>query len=52
MTNVLSFGNIAKQCPIRYLQESATFRVQLCDCINIFGCEQGDKLYVLEGHKP
>ena len=28
MTNVLSFGNIAKQYPIQYLQESDTFQVQ------------------------
>ena len=52
MTNVLSFGNIAKQYPIRYLQELDTFQVQLHDCVNIFGCEQGDSLYVLEGHQP
>ena len=31
MTNVLSFGNIAKQYPIQYLQESDTFQVQLSD---------------------
>ena len=36
MTNVLSFGNIAKQYPIRYLQESDTFQIQLSDHINIF----------------
>ena len=29
MTNVLGFGNIAKQYPIQYLQESDTFQVQL-----------------------
>ena len=52
MTNVLSFGNIAKQYPIRYIQESDTFLVQLCNCINIFGHEQVDNLYVLEGHQP
>ena len=52
MTNVLSFGNIAKQYPIQYLQESDTFHVQLCNHINIFGHEQGDSLYVLEGHQP
>ena len=52
MTNVLSFGNIAKQYPIQYLQESDTFQVQLCDCINIFGFEQVDNLYILEGHQP
>ena len=52
MTNVLSFGNIAKQYPIRYLQELDTFQVQLCNCVNIFSCEQGDNLYVLEGHQP
>ena len=49
MTNVLSFGNIAKQYPIQYLQESGTFQVQLCNHINIFGHEQVDNLYVLEG---
>ena len=27
MTNVLSFGNIAKQYPIQYLQELDTFQV-------------------------
>ena len=37
MTNVLSFGNIAKQYPIGYLQESDTFQVQLHNHINIFG---------------
>ena len=52
MTNVLSFGNIAKQYPIQYLQELDTFQVQLHDCVNIFGCHQVDKLYVLEGHQP
>ena len=31
MTNVLSFGNIAKTYPIQYLQESDTFQVQLSD---------------------
>ena len=50
MTNVLSFGNIAKLYPIRYLQESDTFQVQLSNHINIFGCKQVDNLYVLEGH--
>ena len=25
MTNMLSFGNIAKQYPVRYLQQSDTF---------------------------
>ena len=40
MTNVLSFGNIAKQYPVQYLQESDTFQVQLHDHINIFGHEQ------------
>ena len=29
-----------------------TFQVQLHDCVNIFSCEQGDNLYVLEGHQP
>ena len=52
MTNILSFGNIAKQYPIQYLQELDTFQVQLHDCVNIFGCHQVDKLYVLEGHQP
>ena len=52
MTNVLSFGNIAKQYPIQYLQESHTFQVQLCDCINNFSCEQVYNLYILEGHQP
>ena len=42
MRNVLSFGNIATQYPIRYLQESDRFQVQLCDHINIFGHEQVD----------
>ena len=50
MTNVLSFGNIAKQYPIQFLQESDTFQVQLDDHVNIFSCEQGDNLYVLEGY--
>ena len=35
MTNVLSSGNIAKQYPIRYLQESDTFLVQLSN-VSIF----------------
>ena len=52
MTNVLSFGNIAKQYPIQYLQDSDTFQVQLHDCVNIISHEQGDNLYVLEGHQP
>ena len=52
MTNVLRFGNIAKQYPIRYLQELDTFQVQLCDHVNIFGHEQSDNLSVLEGHEP
>ena len=52
MTNVLSFGNIAKQYPIQYLQELDTFQIQLHDHVNIFSCEQGDNLYVLEGHQP
>ena len=29
MTNVLSFGNIAKQYSVQYLQESDTFQVQI-----------------------
>ena len=52
MTNMLSFGNIAKQYPIQYLLESDTFQVQLSDHINIFGCKQVDNLYVLEGNQP
>ena len=52
MTNILSFGNIAKQYPEKYLQGSDTFQVQLHNCINIFGCKQVDNLYVLEGHQP
>ena len=52
ITNVLSFGNIAKKYPIQYLQESDTFQVQLYNHVNIFGCKQGDNLYVLEGHQP
>ena len=51
MTNVLSFGNIVKQYPIHYLLELDTFQVQLHDCINVFGCEQVDNLYILEGHQ-
>ena len=39
MTNVLSFGNIAKQYPILYLQESDTFQVQLSIHTNIIGCK-------------
>ena len=45
------FGNIAKQYPIRYLQKSDTFQVQLSDHINIIGYEQVDNLYVLEGNE-
>ena len=52
MTNMLSFGNIAKQYPIQYLQASDTFQVQLSNHINIFGCKQVDNLYVLEGNQP
>ena len=51
MTNVPSFGNIAKQYPIQYLQESDTFQFQLSDQINIFGHKQVDNLYVLEGNQ-
>ena len=29
-----------------------TFQVQLHNCVNTFGHEQGDNLYVLEGHQP
>ena len=47
MPNVLSFGNIAKQFPIQYLQESDTFQVQLSDHINNFGHEHVDNLYIL-----
>ena len=52
MTNVLSFGNIAKHYPILYLQELDTFQIQLHDHVNIFSHEQGDNLYVLKGHQP
>ena len=52
MTNVLSLSNIAKQYPIQYLQESDTFQVQLHNHVNIFSHEQGDNLYVQEGHQP
>ena len=52
MTNVLSLGNIAKQYPIRYLQELDTFQVQSHDHIIIFGHEQVDNLYILEGGQP
>ena len=52
ITNVLSFGNIAKQYPVQYLQESDTFQVHLSSHINIFGHEQVDKLYILEGNQP
>ena len=52
MTKVLSFGNIAKQYPIQYLQESDTFQVQLSNCINSFGHEQVDNLNILEGNQP
>ena len=48
MTNVLSFGNIAKKYPIQYLQESDTIQVQLHNHIIIFGCEQVDNLYVFD----
>ena len=40
MTNVLSFGNIAKQYPIQYLQELDTFQVQLSDCRNILAANR------------
>ena len=52
MTNVLSFGNIAKQYPIQYIQESDAFQIQLSNHINILGHEQVDNLYVLEGIQP
>ena len=52
MTNVLSFGKIAKQYPDQYLQESDTFQVQLSNHINTLGHEQVDNLYVLEGNQP
>ena len=52
MTNVLNFGNIAKQYPIQYLQKSDTLQVQLHDHINSFGHEQVDNLYILEGNQP
>ena len=38
--------------PVQYLQESDTFQIQLSDHMNIFGCEQVDNLYVLEGNQP
>ena len=46
MTNVLSFGNIAKQYPVQYLQQSDTFQVQLIDQISSFGHEQVKNLYI------
>ena len=52
LTNVLRLGNIVIQYPVQYLQELDTFQVQLHDCINIFGCEQVENLYVLEGSQP
>ena len=52
MTNVLSFGKIAKQYPDQYLQESDTFQVQLSNHTNTLGHEQVDNLYVLEGNQP
>ena len=52
MTNVLSFGNIAKRCPIQYLQQLDMFQVQLSNQINIFGYEQIDNLYALKGSQP
>ena len=52
MTNEISFGNIAKQYPVQYLQESDTFQVQLSDHINSFGHEQVDNLYFLEINQP
>ena len=52
MTNVLSFGNIAKQYPIQYLQESDQFQVQLGNHINTFACNQFDNQYILEGNQP
>ena len=52
MTNVLSFGNIAKQYPIQYRKESDAFQVQLRNQMNIFGHEQVDNLYILEGNQP
>ena len=52
MTNVLSLGNIAKQYPVSYLQQSDKFQVQLSDWINIFDHEQVDNLYVLKGNQP
>ena len=35
-----------------FAQELDTFQVQLCNHDNIFGCEPGDNLYVLEAHQP
>ena len=52
MTNVFSLGNIAKQYPIQCLEEFDTFQGQLSDRINIFGHEQVDNLYILEGNQP
>ena len=52
MTNVLSFGNTAKQYPILCLQELDTFPVQLCNCINIFGHKQVDKSICPGRHQP
>ena len=52
MTNVLSFGNIAKQYPLQYLHKLDTFQIQLHDHNNIFGCKPVDNLYVLEGNQP
>ena len=52
MTIVQSFGNLAKRYPIRYLQQSDTFQVQLSDQIHVFGDEQISNLYALRGSQP
>ena len=51
MTNVLSFGNIAKQYPIQYLQELDNFKLSYVTII-IFCDDHIENLYVLEGHQP
>ena len=47
MTNVLSFGNIAKWYPVLYPQQSDSFQVQFSNWINIFSQEKVNNLYVL-----
>ena len=51
MTNVVSFGNIAKQYPIQYLQELDNFKLSYVTII-IFCHDHIENLYVLEGHQP